>query len=969
MEWLRKLPKWVRWGLPVVVVVLLILIFWNRVFRSSETVAESRFPFIEVSGIWADSVQGTLTPEEKFTQTLIRLYEKGKGVEKGTGWWFMSDSLRTFQEVAAHIPDSSIPVFFGIEDTDPVAETGLKLASLHILSNRNDSLIFRYLDYHLAEAGKAGMNLVVFPLDLPVVNAITIRDTLFFNRLANFTGYFIRQALSTGLIPVTPMMGGILPSSEKNNLSDSVRIEAARKIYHEKVPAILLDSLPGAMVATEALRTFFREKYGFRGIILLRGERISHEDLPLAIQAGADLVITNGIPNLKVLPDAVSLNRAAGNVLYIKEWLRNQRGNAGVAGPVYPDTAAAKRLQYALLTGSVVRFQDPGKLIPIRKIPKDPLQVYLQKGKNYETFLQYLTFFTDISIRRYDNPGIIKPGLAMNALWVTEDSVVLRKLIARGDAMKGSIVVYAGQPAGLRVAGGPAAIVWAYDFRSEIQQITANFLFGGTSCNGRVPVPIGDKFLSGLGLDGFRPDRLNYTIPEAAGIHPASLLLVDSIITEAIRNGAFPGCQVFAALDGKVILNKSYGHLTYEAGSPEVTTRHLYDIASLTKAVATTPAIMKLYEKGRFRLSDKLGRYFRDHRINQAMAVRDTLIREDTLVLKGSRSRKAAVLAGHGGWRGLNDTLFLVADTLYYTFQHRRSIFDIPVRSLLTHTSGLPPGLPVARFMVPPASFQSPDPRIDFYSLTYHPDSAFLKVADGLYLRTAYRDTLWNICKALGINEKAGYVYSDVNMILLQQAIDSLTRKRMPVFLEEEIYAPLGLRLTCFNPLERFNKEDIAPTANDLRWRKQLLQGTVHDPSAALFGGCAGNAGLFSTAAELGIIGQMLLDSGSYGGKKYFDPSTVALFTSRQAPAASGLGFDIGSRAGLAAPSASPKTYGQTGFTGTVLWVDPDTRLVFVLLSNRLHPNSENQKINHMKVREKVHEALYQGILKGLKEV
>lgn len=968
MEWLRKLPKWFRWGLPVALAVLLIPVLWNRIFRGSEALTESRFPFIEVSGIWADSVLGTLSPEEKLAQSLIRIYENGKPLESGSGYWLRSDSLHILRAVTTQNPESGIPVLYGTEGADPVSETGLQLTPLQILSNRSDSLIFRYLDYHLAEAGKAGMNLVVFPLDLPVVNAITIRDTLLFNRLAYFTRYFIHQTLSAGLIPVVPMMGGILLSSERIKLIDNVRIEAARKMYHEEVPAILLDSLPAALGATEALRAFLREKFGFCGIVLIRGEGISPEDLSLAIQAGADLVITNGIPKSKVLPDAVSLNRAAGNVLCIKEWLRKKGGKKVPQKSEYSGSAAAKRLQYALLTSSVVRVQDPDSLIPIRKISRNPLLLYLPKGKIFETLQEYLRNFTDITVRRYDEPGIIKPGLTMNALWVTEDSVVLRKLIARGDAMKGSIVVYAGQPAGLRVAGGSSAILWVNDFRSEIQQITANFLFGGTSCDGRVPVPIGDKFLSGRGLDGFRPERLNYAIPEAAGIHPANLLLIDSIIAEAIRNGAFPGCQVFAALDGKVILNKSYGHLTYEPGSAEVTTRHLYDVASLTKAMATTPGIMKLYEQGRIRLSDRLGRFFRDHRIDPGSAVRDTLIREDTLVLKGSRSRKTAVLTAHGGWRSLNDTLYLVTDTFYYSFQSRKTIFDLSVSSLLSHTSGLPPGLPIGRFMVPPGSFQYPNRKTDFYALTYRPDSAFMQVAEGLYLKSNYIDTIWNICKASGINEKAGVVDSDVNMILLKVAMDTLTGKSMPVFLEEEIFSPLGLRLTGFNPLERFGKKDIAPTTNDLRWRKQLLQGTVQDPSAALFGGIAGNAGLFSTAGELGIIGQMLLDSGSYGGKKIFDPSTVAIFTGRQEKTERGLGFDKGSRAGQAAPSASPNTFGYMGSSGSVIWVDPDHRLVFVFVTNRTHPNPENQKIIYLKVREKVHEALYQGILKGFNE-
>ncbi|HRZ41176.1 MAG TPA: serine hydrolase [Bacteroidales bacterium] len=963
MEWFRRRPRWFRWGLPVAIAIVIAVVLWSRYFRGPEDVVSSRFPFIEVTGVWADSVLGTLTPEEKLEQIRIRVYEKKDTTAHGSGWWFRSDSLNTFQEVASRNPAPEIPVIFGTEGTDPVAETGLQLTSVQILSNRNDSLIFQYLDYHLTQAGKAGMHLVVFPLDLPAVNSLTLRDIRIFNRASKFQGYFNHQALLMGMIPVTPVVAGILPSSDKSKLTDSIRFNAVRKIYHRQVPAILLDSLPAAFRNTGALRKFFRDTFGFQGIVIVRRENIPPDELTALVQAGADLVITSGKTRIQTLPDEGSLNRAAGNVLCIKEWLRKQPGIRSAKEPVPADSAVAVRLQYNLLTGSVVRVQDPDLLIPIRKAGRDPLLLYLPAGKKYEAFQEYLKNFTDVTVKSYTDPGVVKPGIIRNALWVAEDSVALRKLVSRGDAMRGNIVVYAGHPAGLASVTGPAAVLWVSDFRSELQQITANFIFGGTSCDGTIPVTVAGHSLSGRGLAGFKPEKLNYTIPEDAGIHPATLLLIDSIIAEAISNGAFPGCQVFAALDGKVILHKAFGHLTYEPGSARVTTRHLYDVASLTEALATTTGVMKLYEKGRIRLSDKLGRYFKDRSIDPGLAVRDTLIREDTLVLKGSRGRKAA---GHGSYRRLNDTLFLVTDTLYYAFQQRRTIFDLSVSSLLTHTSGLPPGLPVTRFMVPQGSFQNPNQRAEFYALNYHPDSAFVQVAEGLYLRTRYRDTLWSICKALGINEKAGFVHSGVNMMLLQLAMDSLTRKRMPVFLQDEIYGPLGLKFTGFNPLARYGKDAIVPTALDLRWRKQLLQGTVHDPASALFGGISGSSGLFSTAGELGIIGQMLLDSGSYGGRKIFEPSTVALFTSRQAGVAYGLGFDTGNRAGMAAPSASPNTYGHTGFTGSVIWIDPDNRLVFVFLSNRVHPNPENQKINYLKVPEKVHEALYQGIRTGI---
>ncbi|MEM7512418.1 MAG: serine hydrolase, partial [Bacteroidota bacterium] len=206
------------------------------------------------------------------------------------------------------------------------------------------------------------------------------------------------------------------------------------------------------------------------------------------------------------------------------------------------------------------------------------------------------------------------------------------------------------------------------------------------------------------------------------------------------------------------------------------------------------------------------------------------------------------------------------------------------------------------------------------------------------------------------------YEYSDVNMILLKTVVDSLTKQPFHQWIDRKIYEPLGLTTLRYLPRESINSRRLIPTENDSRWRRQLLRGYVHDPTAALLGGVSGNAGLFSNANDLAIIMQMLLNDGKYGQERFFLPETVEEFTTRKIGRRA-YGFDMkNERGNNMARSASRNTFGHTGFTGTCVWVDPDEELIFVFLSNRIHPSSRNWKLNTYQIRESIHQLLYDAI-------
>jgi CubicO group peptidase (beta-lactamase class C family) len=404
--------------------------------------------------------------------------------------------------------------------------------------------------------------------------------------------------------------------------------------------------------------------------------------------------------------------------------------------------------------------------------------------------------------------------------------------------------------------------------------------------------------------------RLAFTIPEEVGIHKDSLKKIDKIAQEAILNKAAPGCQVFIAKEGKVLINKSYGYHAYDYQTA-VNIDHVYDIASVTKVAATSMMAMHLYEKGRFNLNDSLKNY--------------------------------------------------LPDTLAKFLKHPSRLNNITFQELLTHKSGLPSGLPIHKFI---AYVNKLIGRFDRYYCDESNSYFCVEVAKDFYLDSSYLDSLWVDMNRIWPGEKV-FKYSDANMNALYQVMRPMIKgkKSYDRYLDSVLYHPLQLKTMGFLPLKYLDttRHRIAPTEYDTYWRYQVVKGYVHDPNAALYGGVAGNAGLFSNAFDLGILFQMLLQKGSYGGRHFFKPETVELFTKHQPGSHRGLGFDKPTPASgnVVAPDAPISTFGHTGFTGICAWADPENQLVFVFTSNRVHPNPNNKKLIEHGIRKRIHQVIY----------
>ncbi len=451
-------------------------------------------------------------------------------------------------------------------------------------------------------------------------------------------------------------------------------------------------------------------------------------------------------------------------------------------------------------------------------------------------------------------------------------------------------------------------MIMSYEDSKISQDLSAQLLFGGISASGRLPVSAGKQYPARTGLIQEKI-RLKYATPLEVKVNEIKLSSIDSIVNDAIDKGAMPGCQILAIKDGVVFYNKSFGYHTY-AKTHKVSNDDIYDLASLTKISATTPAIMKLTEEGKIHLYDKISKYI-------------------TSLDSGDKK-------------------------------------NITIKQLLAHQARLQAWLP---FYHKTLTKVGGIYQLDTSLYSHHKDSVHsLIVTDNLYIRKSYVDTMFNQIAKSTLRKRKGYKYSDLGFYLLYKVATENLKEDFPNYLEHNFYAPLGSNTLCYNPLNKFPKSKIVPTEQDNFLRKQLVQGHVHDYGAAMMGGVGGHAGLFSNANDLGKLMQMYLQKGEYGGRRYFDDKTIGLFTQKAYSRSNNrraLGFDKpGSRKrSPVVRKASSTSFGHLGFTGTVAWVDPKYNFVYIFLSNRVHPDPENRKLVTMNIRAKIHSVFYNAFM------
>ena len=737
-------------------------------------------------------------------------------------------------------------------------------------------------------------------------------------------------------------------------------------VGHLEIPALELQKGLPSSLSRSIVTGLLKEELGFKGLVFtdalaMKGAAAVNPSLQ-AIKAGNDMVLTPSY-NIKKEIDAVMKALDSGDITladieekckkvltfkYALGLSKEQKVKlSGLQQRI--NTPEADTLIKKLHQAAVVLVTDHQNLLPLPQELEQLAWLHIGKQGEEQLIKKELPATTDIhnfNIANYTTAE--KQKQLLDTL-----STYRRIVISATDASITNYTSFFKQfnkniPATLLLLTDKklfektapslhniSTLIWGQSDRSEVKEIIGKALIGKATLTGKLPFTIDSGFVAGQGVN-LKTNKPYEALPKELGFDEKILSKIDSIVLDAIKDGAFPGCQILVLKEGIKIYDKNFGTET-GAGSNKITSNSLFDIASLTKTSATLLAMMKLYDKGLYNLTDKISQFLP--------------------YLKGTNKE------------------------------------NITIRELLLHESGLIAGLPIYLEVVDQDSYpgrllsvnRSARHTIQLGSKLWgNPNFKFKKEWISNKREDPY---LWTLGNRLWLNygskqlvldkiiesplRSKSYRYSCLGFILLHQMVEELVHMPMDQFLNQEFYHPMGLEHIAYQPLKYFSKDEITPSNNDRFLRKTELRGEVHDELAAFMGGVSGNAGLFSNADNIASIHQMILNKGEWKGKRYLSQETCRLFTTTTSRSSRrGLGFDKPTKpttsAGNPCASEAPlSTYGHTGFTGTCAWVDPDNELVYVFLSNRTYPNVYPNKLYRLNVREKVQQVIYQSFIHG----
>ena len=579
-------------------------------------------------------------------------------------------------------------------------------------------------------------------------------------------------------------------------------------------------------------------------------------------------------------------------------------------------------LHYKLYENAITVLKNKESILPIQDLTKEKI-AYVKLGDDTNSsFVSTLKKYTQITEVAHENidslqvllkpfttviVGYHKTDKAWKKTDFTDNELTDLQQIAKNNRI--ILDVFAKPYSLLPTATFEdyEGIILSYQNSSIAQEVSAELIFGAIEAKGKLPVTVHPELPVNFGLSTPKLNRLGFSTPENVGLNPQKLNEIESVMQKAIAGKMTPGGQILVARKGKVVYQKSFGTQTYAPDSPKINNENLYDIASLTKIIGTLPVFMQTYEQKKLSLDTELG----------------------TLLPEFSNSNKA----------------------------------HITIKELLSHNAQLPAWEPFYKSTLDSLK----KPLGTYYSKLYAPTHAF-QVADSLFIRSDYPPTILNYIISCKLNPKKEYKYSDFTFIILKEYLEKTSGKSLDELTQQQFFTSIGMNNTLYNPLKQFAPAVLVPTEIDTYFRHQLLQGYVHDMTAALQGGVAGHAGLFSNALDVAKMMQLYLQKGEYGNQSYFSPDTFGMFNrcyySDQGNRR-GLGFDKPQLPGTSGPTcgcASASSFGHTGFTGTMTWADPDKELIYVFLSNRTYPDATENKLAKENIREQIQKIIYDAI-------
>ncbi|MFV8346138.1 glycoside hydrolase family 3 N-terminal domain-containing protein [Flavobacterium sp. ZB4P13] len=724
-----------------------------------------------------------------------------------------------------------------------------------------------------------------------------------------------------------------------------------RKMFHEGLSSVMvahlnvpsLESRPNypSSISYNVVTNILQKELGFKGLIFtdaLNMKGVSNFMIPSeinfeAFMAGNDVLlfpenVSTAIEKFKL---AYSLNlftdeRLAFSVKKILKFKYKAGLNSYkpiVSDNLYDDLNSSKNdaLQYELYENAVTVLKNTAAVLPIKNLDKQKIAYVKIGDDSNDAFVSTLKKYTEVTVIADTNLDSLQVklqpfttviiGYHKSDVAFKNDDLKSNELFKINFLAKNNNVI-------LNVFAKPYSLlpitnfddieglVVSYQNSAIAQVVSAELIFGAIEAKGKLPVSINSSFKVNDGLPTEKLNRLGFTTPENVGMNAAILSKIDAIANKAINGKMTPGIQVLVARKGKVVYQKSFGHHTYDK-TIKVENSDIYDVASLTKILATLPNVMLQYNQQKINLETTLG----------------------TMSPIFKDSNKA----------------------------------NINFKDLLSHYAGLAAGIPFYKATVDKSKFPS-----EKYFRKISEEQFSKRLTDSLFIRNDFSDTIMKMIVKSKVSLKKEYKYSDLTFMILKDYLEKTTGKTLDVLIQENFYRSLGMNNSSFNPLTKFDKNRIPPTETDTYFRHQLLQGDVNDLSAALEGGVSGHAGVFSNAMDVAKMMELYLQKGSYGNQQYFSEKTFEDFNTCYFCAAGnrrGVGFDkpqLGTE-GPTCGCASMTSFGHTGYTGTMAWADPETQIVYVFLSNRTFPVAGENRLSKENIREDIQKVIYEAIV------
>jgi beta-N-acetylhexosaminidase len=948
-------------------------------------------PFLQYDHKWVDSVFATLSPEERIAQLMMiaaysnrdKAFEASvaEAIQKhkiGGLVFFQGGPVRQARLTNYYQSLSKVPLLIAMD-----AEWGLGMRldsttrfpyQMSLGAIQDEEMIYEMGAEIARQFKRIGMHVNFAPVidvnnnaDNPVINFRSFGENKY--NVTRKSYAYMKGMQDNGILANAKHFPGHGDTNVDSHLAlptlyynrkrlDSLEMYPFRQLIkkglgsamvgHLNVPALdSTDNLP-ATLSRKIVTGLLKEELGFQGLIItdamnMKGVTNNFPDGTAdvkAILAGNDIVefSENVVRAIALVKEAVDkkqisqqeIDRRCKRVLAAKYWAGLHQRKPVDLKNLYQDlnNPTAEYINRKLTEKSVTVLRNSRYMLPLQRL--DTLRVAaLSIGTKEPTLFQrklsdymavdYLYLPANSSIdylyalkEKLKSYNLVIAGVhdlssrpAAN-YGVSSETVVFVKELARTKPTIISVFGNAYSLAKFQDLTRVSALVMAYQESKNAQEMAAQIIFGGSGARGTLPVTVSSTFKAQAGLQTPGGMRFKYSSPEDAGLSAKTFSRIDSLVQVAIREKAIPGAQVLVAKGGNVIYQKSFGYHTYDKKTP-VQNTDLYDLASVTKISTSVAALMKLQDEGKFDFNKTVGDYLPEFRGSS----------KENLVFKEILAHQARLQAWIPFWK---NTVKKNGKHKWFTFKTDSS----------------------ARFPI--------------------------KVAQNLYMHRNYPAKIYQQIKESPLNEKAGYVYSDLSFYLYPVIVERLTGKPFEQYLKEQFYTPLGATTLTFNPERFYPHHRIVPTEIDSLFRKQLLHGTVHDEGAALLGGISGHAGLFGNANDLAKLMQMYLQKGQVAGRRYISEATLATYTSCQFCPTNrrALGFDrINSpyiENGNAARGASAESFGHSGFTGTFTWVDPQHDLVYVFLSNRVYPTRENNKLSQLNTRTAVQQVIYDAI-------